>query len=123
MLFRSGDVVFYGKGAGKLPTASAVVADIVDCAKHLKTRKRIFWVDGDGSTVASYKDSITAMYLRVAGNGEKAKEMFPDSEVMKADGNTVLITKQYRFGEIEEKLSALNEAGVKVLSAIRIGDL
>ena len=33
------DVVFYGKGAGKLPTASAVVADIVDCCKHLKTRK------------------------------------------------------------------------------------
>ena len=39
----TGDVVFYGKGAGKLPTASAVVADVVDCAKHLKARKRIFW--------------------------------------------------------------------------------
>ena len=31
----TGDVVFYGKGAGKLPTASAVVADVVDAAKHL----------------------------------------------------------------------------------------
>lgn len=29
-----GDVVFYGRGAGKLPTASAVVADVIDCAKH-----------------------------------------------------------------------------------------
>ena len=119
----TGDVVFYGKGAGKLPTASAVVADIVDCAKHLKARKRLFWVDGDGSTVASYKDSITAMYLRVAGNGDKALELFPDSEVMKADGNTVLVTQQYRFGEIEDKISALTDAGEKVLSAIRIGDL
>ena len=35
----TGDVVFYGKGAGKLPTASAVVADIIDCVKHLKARK------------------------------------------------------------------------------------
>ena len=30
-----GDAMFYGSGAGKLPTASAVVADVVDCAKHL----------------------------------------------------------------------------------------
>ena len=30
----TGDVVFYGKGAGKLPTASAVVADVIDCVKH-----------------------------------------------------------------------------------------
>ena len=30
-----GDAMFYGSGAGKLPTASAVVADVVDAAKHL----------------------------------------------------------------------------------------
>ena len=34
-----GDVMFYGRGAGKLPTASAVVADVIDAAKHLKSRK------------------------------------------------------------------------------------
>ena len=39
----TGDVVFYGKGAGKLPTASAVVADVIDCVKHLKARKYLFW--------------------------------------------------------------------------------
>ena len=35
-----GDVCFYGPGAGKLPTASAVVADIIDCAKHSERKKR-----------------------------------------------------------------------------------
>lgn len=35
----TGDIVFYGKGAGKLPTASAVVADVIDCVKHFKARK------------------------------------------------------------------------------------
>ena len=118
-----GDVMFYGKGAGKLPTASAVVADVVDCAKHLKARKRIFWTDSDGSQVASYKDSKTAMYIRVAGKGEMAQSLFPDSEIMKADGNTVLMTQEYKFGEIEEKIAKLNENGEKVLSAIRIGNL
>ena len=119
----TGDVMFYGKGAGKLPTASAVVADVVDCAKHLKARKRIFWADSDGSQVASYKDSKTAMYIRVAGKGEMAQSLFPDSEIMKADGNTVLMTQEYKFGEIEEKIAKLNENGEKVLSAIRIGNL
>ena len=119
----TGDVMFYGKGAGKLPTASAVVADVVDCAKHLKARKRIFWTDSDGSQVASYKDSKTAMYIRVAGKGEMAQSLFPDSEIMKADGNTVLMTQEYKFGEIEEKIAKLNENGEKVLSAIRIGNL
>ena len=119
----TGDVMFYGKGAGKLPTASAVVADVVDCAKHLKARKRIFWTDSDESQVASYKDSKTAMYIRVAGKGEMAQSLFPDSEIMKADGNTVLMTHEYKFGEIEEKIAKLNENGEKVLSAIRIGNL
>lgn len=119
----TGDVMFYGKGAGKLPTASAVVADVVDCAKHLKARKRIFWTDSDESQVASYKDSKTAMYIRVAGKGEMAQSLFPDSEIMKADGNTVLMTQEYKFGEIEEKIAKLNENGEKVLSAIRIGNL
>lgn len=105
----TGDVMFYGKGAGKLPTASAVVADVVDCAKHLKARKRIFWTDSDESQVASYKDSKTAMYIRVAGKGEMAQSLFPDSEIMKADGNTVLMTQEYKFGEIEEKIAKLNE--------------
>ena len=119
----TGDVMFYGKGAGKLPTASAVVADVVDCAKHLKARKRIFWTDSDESQVASYKDSKTAMYIRVAGKGEMAQSLFPDSEIMKADGNTVLMTQEYKFGEIEEKIAKLNENGEKVLSAIRMGNL
>ena len=119
----TGDVVFYGKGAGKLPTASAVVADIVDCGKHLKTRKRMFWTDGDGSNIVSYKDSITSVYLRVEGNGDKTVEAFKDSQVVDANGETIIITKEYRFGEIEEKLAALKADGVNVLSAIRVGNI
>ena len=59
----TGDVVFYGKGAGKLPTASAVVADIVDCCKHLKARRFLFWADGDGSNIIDWRDSVSAMFV------------------------------------------------------------
>ena len=40
---QTGDVLFYGKGAGKEATASAVVADILDCAKHIKAKKYFGW--------------------------------------------------------------------------------
>ena len=40
-----GDAMFYGSGAGKLPTASAVVADVVDEAKHLHENMPNEWND------------------------------------------------------------------------------
>ena len=64
----TGDVVFYGKGAGKLPTASAVVADVVDCCKHLKARRFLFWADGDGKNIIDWRDSVSAMYVRASGD-------------------------------------------------------
>ena len=60
----TGDVVFYGKGAGKLPTASAVVADVIDCVKHLKARKYLFWEDGGKEYVADYLDKEVSLYVR-----------------------------------------------------------
>lgn len=38
-----GDAMFYGSGAGKLPTASAVVSDVVDCARHLNRNVMVNW--------------------------------------------------------------------------------
>ena len=69
----TGDVVFYGKGAGKLPTASAVVADIVDCCQHLKKRRFLFWTDGNGSNIINVSESVFAMYVRVKGKDAIAK--------------------------------------------------
>ena len=67
-----GDVVFYGRGAGKLPTASAVVADVIDCVKHLKARKYLYWVDSDNSTVLDPEKSVAAMYVRAVTDAEIA---------------------------------------------------
>ncbi|MFQ9125945.1 MAG: homoserine dehydrogenase [Butyricicoccaceae bacterium] len=47
----TGEVMFYGKGAGKLATASAVVADMLDSIEHKDNRRRIMW--GDGSKKAA----------------------------------------------------------------------
>ena len=121
----TGDVVFYGKGAGKLPTASAVVADVVDCCKHLKARRFLFWADGDGSNIISYKDSISAMYLRVSGEDAEAKVQTAFGEISTAwsDGELAVLTPELRYGEFQEICEALENDGIKILSSIRIGDI
>ena len=56
-----GDVVFYGRGAGKMPTASAVVADVIDCAKHLNRKKLFGW----GSSEEGYVAAVSYTHLDV----------------------------------------------------------
>ena len=121
----TGDVVFYGKGAGKLPTASAVVADVVDCCKHLKARRFLFWADGDGSNIIDYRDSVSAMFVRVTGDGAEAKaeKVFGDIDVRKDGDMTAFITGEMTLREFEDKCKTLENDGVKVLSQIRVGDI
>ncbi len=59
-----GDVVFYGRGAGKLPTASAVVADVIDEVRHLESRKPLFWGTGAPDYVLDAKTDSSAWLLR-----------------------------------------------------------
>lgn len=125
----TGDVVFYGKGAGKLPTASAVVADVIDCCKHLKTRKYLYWADGNGKNIIPFKQSVSAMYVRAQGDDiiSKAQKLFGDVTVITKDASPenekAFVVKEMPYGEFTNKAAALESDGVKVVSSIRIGDL
>ena len=63
-----GDVVFYGKGAGKLPTASAVVADVIDALKEgVKIHDSLFWTEAE-KPVGQLRDTgVYPWYVRAAG--------------------------------------------------------
>ncbi len=130
----TGDVVFYGKGAGKLPTASAVVADVVDCCKHLKARKRLFWVDTKGEDcIADYKESLTKIYLRCISQDadaayNKAQDVFGGiTRLTRADADAAefafVTENEMPYGDILKAQAELESAGIKVASAIRIGNL
>jgi len=128
-----GDVVFYGRGAGKLPTASAVVADVIDCVKHLKSRKYLSWADSDNSQVLPADQSVTAMFVRgVAKNSidayYKANDLYGDIHILhKAsapENEVAFITEPMPLGDFKEKLARLESEGVLTAqSVIRIGDL
>ncbi len=59
-----GDVVFCGSGAGKLPTASAVVGDIIDIARGIPEHSRMDWEAGDGTYVTPLFETKTTCLIR-----------------------------------------------------------
>ena len=59
-----GDAVFYGRGAGKLPTASAVVADVIDCVRNYGRTKMIPWAKNERDFVADNFLLPSRFYVR-----------------------------------------------------------
>ena len=127
-----GDVVFYGRGAGKLPTASAVVADVIDSVKHIKARKYISWVDSDNSSVIPAEESVTAMFVRAVADNraeayDRAGEIFGEIHFLgkgsAPENELAFITEPMPLSDFDAGIAKLERSGVKVASKIRIGDL
>lgn len=124
------DVLFYGRGAGKMPTASAVVADVIDCVKHFAARKYLYWEDGYPGMVADIGDQQTAMYLRVSGMTEdelsaEVERVFGSCErIVREDvtGEAAFITPVMTYAEQLTKKQQLEWCGVKVLGFLRVLD-
>ena len=68
-----GDVMFYGRGAGKLPTASAVVADVMDIAKDLKRDHGNAWGPGSPDLVVSSDILTSQWYVRADATVDQAR--------------------------------------------------
>jgi len=71
-----GSVMFYGAGAGKLPTASAVVADIIDASKHFAARKQIDWQESDPDAIFDPATLENRWYVRCKADLSAAQELF-----------------------------------------------
>ena len=127
----TGDVVFYGKGAGKLPTASAVVADVIDCVKHFKARKYLFWEDAKPNYVADFGSMETSAFVRVSAKDSDtalntAADVFGKITPLLAkrpvQGEAGFTVENLTEKELSDKLAALEARGVKVEGRIRISD-
>ncbi|MCM1054131.1 MAG: homoserine dehydrogenase [Bacteroides sp.] len=98
----TGDLVFYGKGAGKLPTASAVVSDIIMAAKMHENSKSLYWEDSDGSFVLDCKKLENKFYLRLIC-GDKAAVLSKAEELW---GKVRLL---HRENESENEIAFITE--------------
>lgn len=100
--------LFYGRGAGKLPTASAVVADVIDCAKHINARKYLYWESSDGKFVSDHKMLQTKYFVKVKGcDSEKASKYFNVVKFNDSADTVSFITDSLNEYDFESKLMTL----------------
>ncbi len=125
----TGDVVFYGKGAGKLPTASAVVADVIDAVKAPATSASLSWSDSAENYVADPKEMPLKFYLRCEAEDPAAAknalmERFGCVQYLARSGMSAnelgFVLGPVSEKELGEALAAVS--GLKVLSKIRVMD-
>lgn len=117
-----GDVMFYGSGAGKLPTASAVVADVVDAAKHLSRNIMQLW-SNKKLALADISNSSRRFFVRVSGNKAEAlpeiEKLFGEVSVVEVESLSEefgFITDIMTEAEYKEKA----EKCKNILNMIRI---
>lgn len=105
-----GESMYYGRGAGKLPTASAVVGDVVDCAKHPKTNIICLWEE-EPAKLQDFSDSRGRSLIRVKGMSEEAvREALGEIRVLRLPGETeefACLTGEMTERETVEKTAAL----------------
>ena len=106
-----GDSMYYGKGAGKLPTASAVVSDVIDCARHIGKVIMCFW-DATDAKLMNVEEAENKFFFRVkSGNGEKIKAVFGEVKSVKLSGMdeeeafVTSLMKEKDFTEKYEKIA------------------
>ena len=120
----TGDVLMYGKGAGSLATASAVVGDVIDCASYESDRKFFGWDDAKENYLADYLDCETALYVRVQG-ADKAEieKVFGSVQYLTRENQPAdeiaFITATAKESVLRENLSTLS---ANILGVIRTSD-
>ena len=119
------DVMFYGRGAGKMPTASAVVADVIDCAKHLNARKYVEWDDGSPDYVVT-PDEKVRLYVYVQSDNydmlcNQFSTIFSDNTWhIKNDfkKEIAFITDEDTESVLMEKINSINCDTLKVMHTL-----
>ena len=119
-----GDAMFYGSGAGKLPTASAVVADVVDEAKHLHRNIMTMWKN-EKLTLLPIEDTEKRFFVRIEGNADErrdeAEKVFGPVQIVNVDGldgEFGIVTEVMSEGEYRKKSAQIEG----ILHMIRIED-
>lgn len=114
-----GDAMFYGSGAGKLPTASAVAADIVDIVKHINRNIMISYSD-EKLELLDYKKAENRYFVRTTAAEDTVKEIFGNVAFIKikeASNETAFVTEQMSEEAYLEKAEKLSG----IIQMIRVG--
>lgn len=115
------DVIFYGKGAGKLPTASAVVGDIIDCASRKGTKAIFHWEKAKEGYVSDPLEEETKLFVRYEGKERDFSEIFgADTVLLSKNSLKGFVTPLGKQKELYKKLE--NIQGIEIKNVIPVAD-
>ncbi len=104
-----GDAMFYGSGAGSLPTASAVVADVVELAKHIGKHIELEWRP-EKLEISDYKKQTTRFFVRTSADSAQIERIFGSVryiQVPEVSDETGFVTSEMTEEEFEKKAAEL----------------
>ena len=105
------ELMFYGRGAGKLPTASAVVGDVVDIVRSPEYNSYFSWEESDGSGVIPYEDVSARFFVRITEDKkDKVKKIFGDTEIIKGISDYGFVTDKMSVADLEKGIAAIGGA-------------
>lgn len=112
------EVMFYGKGAGKLATASAVAGDIMEAIAHHEVRRKIGWGDGSKNLLMPVDTLASTWYVRFAGDGDTLQEVLPCVMTVEMGDGCVALTDSLTTADMAEARTLLEKSGK--LAAMRV---
>lgn len=118
------DTMYYGSGAGSLPTASAVVSDVIDAIKHMGENVHIDWEDEE-LDILELKDVPVYGFIRMSGDLKtiktESKVLFEGCEFVDIgyEDEFAVLTGKETEGSLSEKIEILRKAA-EVRSIIRM---
>lgn len=123
----SDDIMFYGSGAGKFPTASAVVGDIIDVARQPKTgNTQMLWCAAGQEELADMGSNVTEMYLSfsltnmLVDEAEINRLFGAVNYIEKTEEVLSFVTEAKKEKDIAEAIASLELRGAKLTSKLRI---
>lgn len=121
----AGDLMFYGMGAGKLPTASSIVADLMECAEAKGHLRGVFWEDPPKPVTANPASVPGKHYVRLAGLDDASVEkLFGLVEYLHPEGapsgERAFLTIPISPKTLEMLLGLAREQGAEIRSKLRV---
>ena len=118
-----GDVMFYGRGAGKEPTASAVVSDLLDIVVHSGYISEYpIWESAGSEDVRTIDDICFKRYLLV-GSKEFEPEKYTSAKTMtleQGENYSAICTEVISGSDLKQIKNAIETSGISVKSVINI---
>jgi homoserine dehydrogenase len=112
----TGEVMFYGKGAGEMPTASACVSDVMEAVGGRGGQEELPWTE-DSEGFVDPRELHTRFYFRIEGSLTDAAMAFGQVEVLSEDGETAFLTNRISGYAAAEQANSLN-----ILACMRVLD-